>query len=59
MLEDMMKMKVNYLVIFKNKLEMIMNKVIFDVDIGICVLVVWVVKVGVKCFYVVDDSNLV
>lgn len=54
-----MKMKVNYLVIFKNKLEMIMNKVIFDVDIGICVLVVWVVKVGVKCFYVVDDSNLV
>ncbi len=57
MLEDMVRMKAYHSAIFKNKSEMIKDKVVLDVGTGTGVLAVWAAKAGAKKVYAVDASN--
>lgn len=59
MLEDMARMKAYHSAIFKNKSEMIADKVILDVGTGTGVLSVWAAKAGAKHVYAVEASNAV
>ncbi|NES03322.1 MAG: methyltransferase domain-containing protein [Okeania sp. SIO2F4] len=55
--EDMARMEAYHSAIFKNKSEMIADKVILDVGTGTGVLAVWAAKAGAKRVYAVDASN--
>ncbi|MDJ0737258.1 MAG: class I SAM-dependent methyltransferase [Nostocaceae cyanobacterium] len=57
MLEDMVRMEAYHSAIFKNKSEMIADKVVLDVGTGTGVLAVWAAKAGAKRVYAVDASN--
>jgi len=57
MLEDMARMEAYHSAIFKNKSEIIADKVILDVGTGTGVLAVWAAKAGAKRVYAVDASN--
>ncbi|NES79541.1 MULTISPECIES: class I SAM-dependent methyltransferase [Okeania] len=57
MLEDMARMEAYHSAIFKNKSEMIADKVVLDVGTGTGVLAVWAAKAGAKQVYAVDASN--
>ncbi len=57
MLEDMARMEAYYSAIFKNKSEIIADKVVLDVGTGTGVLAVWAAKAGAKRVYAVDASN--
>ncbi|MEL7036974.1 MAG: class I SAM-dependent methyltransferase [Cyanobacteria bacterium J06592_8] len=57
MLEDRARMEAYHSAIFKNKSEMIADKVVLDVGTGTGVLAVWAAKAGAKRVYAVDASN--
>ncbi|EGJ30260.1 MULTISPECIES: class I SAM-dependent methyltransferase [Moorena] len=57
MLEDSARMEAYHSAIFKNKSEMIADKVVLDVGTGTGVLAVWAAKAGAKRVYAVDASN--
>ncbi|MBE7383127.1 MAG: class I SAM-dependent methyltransferase [Leptolyngbya sp. SIO1E4] len=57
MLEDMARMKAYHSAIFKNKSEMLADKVVLDVGTGTGVLAVWAAKAGAKHVYAVDASH--
>lgn len=57
MLEDMARMEAYHSAIFKNKSEMIADKVVLDVGTGTGVLAVWAANAGAKRVYAVDASN--
>lgn len=57
MLEDMVRMEAYHSAIFKNKSEIIADKVVLDVGTGTGVLAVWAAKAGAKHVYAVDASN--
>lgn len=57
MLEDRARMEAYHSAIFKNKSELIADKVVLDVGTGTGVLAVWAAKAGAKRVYAVDASN--